>query len=84
MKRKPDSSRSMAKYQRTRKISKSLSKGNESNSALLHKSVNKIDKQPSTIKQLCWENTVTKVCTFKQIWKTKPVYSKEGGRKESC
>ncbi|HZA61577.1 MAG TPA: hypothetical protein VE573_01800 [Nitrososphaeraceae archaeon] len=79
MKRKPDSSKSMAKYQRAR-----LSKGNESNSALLHKSVNKIDKQPSTIKQLCWENTVTKVCTFKQIWKTKPVYSKEGGRKESC
>ena len=50
----------------------------------LHKSVNKIDKQSSTIKQLCWENTVTKVRTFKQIWKTKPVYSKEGGRKESC
>jgi hypothetical protein len=33
----------------------------------LHKSVNKIDKQSSTIKQLCWENTVTKVRTFKQI-----------------
>jgi hypothetical protein len=80
--RKPDSSKSMAKYQRTRKISKSLSKGNESNSAF--KSVNKIDKQSSTIKQLCWENTVTKVRTFKQIWKTKPVYSKEEDRKESC
>ena len=66
MKRKLDSSESMAKYQRTRKISKSLSKGNEV-ILPLHKSVNKIDKQSSTIKQLCWENTATKMRTFKQI-----------------
>lgn len=45
----------------------------------LHKSVNKIDKRSSTIKQLCWENTATKMRTFNQIWKTKSVYSKEEG-----
>jgi len=73
----------MAKYQRTRKISKSLSKVMKV-ILTLHKSVNKIDKQSSTIKQLCWEKTVTKMRTFKQIWKIKPVYSKEEGRKQSC
>jgi hypothetical protein len=31
----------------------------------LHKSVNKIDKQSSTIKQLCWENTATKIRSSK-------------------
>jgi hypothetical protein len=73
----------MAKYQRTRK------KANRCQRVMkviltLHKSVNKIDKQSSNIKQLCWENTATKMRTFNQIWKTKSVYSKEEGRKESC